>query len=40
MVCMHLEVVTLAERPELMDVFWDMETSWPEFMKHDPIGNG
>ena len=23
-----------------MDVFWDMETSWPEFMKHDPIGNG
>ena len=23
-----------------MDAFWDMETSWPEFMKHDPIGNG
>ncbi|PKH43594.1 hypothetical protein SAMN05192575_10461 [Nocardioides alpinus] len=37
---MDLEIVTLAERPELMDVFWDMETSWPEFMKHDPIGNG
>jgi GNAT superfamily N-acetyltransferase len=37
---MELEFVTLAERPELMDVFWDMETSWPEFMKHDPIGNG
>jgi GNAT superfamily N-acetyltransferase len=35
-----LEIVTLAERPALMDVFWDMETSWPEFMKHDPIGNG
>lgn len=37
---MELEFVTLAERPDLMDVFWDMETSWPEFMKHDPIGNG
>lgn len=36
---MDLEIITLAERPELMDVFWDMETSWPEFMKHDPIGN-
>ena len=37
---MDLEIVTLAERPALMDVFWDLETSWPEFMKHDPIGNG
>lgn len=37
---MDIEIVTLAERPSLMDVFWDMETSWPEFMKHDPIGNG
>ncbi|CAB4929540.1 unannotated protein [freshwater metagenome] len=37
---MDLQFVTLAERPELRDVFWDMETSWPEFMKHDPIGNG
>jgi hypothetical protein len=36
---MHLEFVTLAERPSLMETFWDMETSWPEFMKHDPIGN-
>ncbi|GAA1448056.1 hypothetical protein GCM10009641_75220 [Mycobacterium cookii] len=36
---MELQFVTLAERPELMDVFWDMETSWPEFMLHDPIGN-
>ena len=35
-----LEIVTIAERPELMESFWDMETSWPEFMKHDPIGNG
>jgi GNAT superfamily N-acetyltransferase len=37
---MELEIVTLAARPDLMDVFWDMETSWGEFMKHDPIGNG
>jgi GNAT superfamily N-acetyltransferase len=37
---MELEIVTLAERPDLMETFWDMETSWPEFMKHDPIGNG
>ncbi len=37
---MELEIVTLAARPDLMDVFWDMETSWPEFMKHDPIGSG
>ncbi|WP_322921157.1 N-acetyltransferase [Nocardioides renjunii] len=36
---MHLEIVTLAARPDLRDTFWDMETSWPEFMKHDPIGN-
>ncbi|WP_210650223.1 N-acetyltransferase [Nocardioides sp. SYSU D00065] len=36
---MELEIVTLAERPELMETFWDLETSWPEFMKHDPIGN-
>ncbi|WP_191278182.1 N-acetyltransferase [Nocardioides flavus (ex Wang et al. 2016)] len=36
---MELEFVTLAERPKLIDVFWDMETTWPEFMKHDPIGN-
>lgn len=36
---MDLEIHTLAARPDLMDVFWDTETSWPEFMKHDPIGN-
>ncbi len=36
---MDLEIVTLAARPQPWDVFWDMDTSWPEFMKHDPIGN-
>ena len=37
---MDLEIVTLAERPQPWDLFWDMETSWPEYMLHDPIGNG
>ena len=36
---MDLEIVTLAERPQPWDVFWAMDTSWVEFMKHDPIGN-
>ncbi|MFC7494937.1 MULTISPECIES: N-acetyltransferase [unclassified Nocardioides] len=36
---MELSISVLADRPDLMDVFWDMETSWPEFMRHDPIGN-
>lgn len=36
---MELTIGTLADDPAVMDVFWDMETSWPEFMKHDPIGN-
>jgi GNAT superfamily N-acetyltransferase len=36
---MDLTVMTLADSMELMDVFWEMETTWPEFMKHDPIGN-
>lgn len=36
---MDFEIVTLAERPDLREVFWDLETSWPEFMLHDPIGN-
>lgn len=36
---MDLRISVLADRPDLMDVFWDMEDTWPEFMKHDPIGN-
>jgi GNAT superfamily N-acetyltransferase len=36
---MDLEITTLAARPELIDVFWDLETSWPEFMRHDPVGD-
>lgn len=36
---MHLTFSVLADRPALLDALWDMETSWPEFMRHDPIGN-
>lgn len=35
---MRLNITTLAERPDLVDPMWEMETSWPEFMRHDPIG--
>ncbi len=35
---MQLKISVLADRPGLMDLFWDMESPWPEFMKHDPVG--
>jgi GNAT superfamily N-acetyltransferase len=35
---MALTITVLADRPDLADVFWAMENSWPEFMRHDPIG--
>ena len=35
---MELTISVLAERPDLVDEMWDMETSWPEFMRHDPLG--
>lgn len=31
-------ISVLGDRPDLVDAFWDMESSWPEFMRHDPIG--
>lgn len=34
-----LTVTTLAERPHLLDAFYDLGTTWPEFMTHDPTGN-
>ncbi|MEV0648062.1 GNAT family N-acetyltransferase [Phytomonospora sp. NPDC050363] len=34
---MNVRITTLAERPELADLVWDMPDSWPEFMDHDPI---
>src|SRR5688572_5908821 len=33
-----LEVSALADRPDLVQAMWDMPNSWPEFMRHDPIG--
>lgn len=34
-----IETITvLADEPSLAAAMWDMPTSWPEFMKHDPIG--
>jgi GNAT superfamily N-acetyltransferase len=36
---MQLKISVLADRADLVNVFWDMENPWPEFMRHDPIGN-
>jgi GNAT superfamily N-acetyltransferase len=33
-----LTISVLADRPDLVDAFWGMPSSWPEFMRHDPIG--
>lgn len=35
---MELTVSTLAERPALLDPLWDMKDSWPEFVRHNPVG--
>lgn len=35
---MQLSISALADRPDLADAFWNMPSSWPEFMRHDPIG--
>ena len=35
---MALTTVVLADRPELVEQMWAMPNSWPEFMRHDPIG--
>ncbi|MEU4317284.1 hypothetical protein AB0F85_02695 [Nocardia fluminea] len=36
---MPLTISVLADRPDLYDAFIEMPDSWPEFMRHDPIGN-
>lgn len=33
-----LTISVLADRPDLVDAMWKMPNSWPEFMRHDPIG--
>ena len=32
-------VVTLAERPDLVDAMWDMPSTWPRFMLEDPVAD-
>lgn len=34
---MVLTVVTLAERPDLIEAMWDMPSLWPAFMLQDPV---
>ncbi|GGS81237.1 hypothetical protein GCM10010156_45050 [Planobispora rosea] len=36
---MALRITTLAERPELADALWAMETPWAEFMLNDPMAD-
>jgi hypothetical protein len=38
MAAVNLTISVLADRPDLVEAFWDMPSSWPEFMRHDPIG--
>ena len=35
---MSLTISVLADRPDLAEPMWAMDSSWPEFMRHDPIG--
>ena len=34
----QLTISVLADRPDLAEAMWAMPNSWPEFMRHDPIG--
>ena len=34
-----MQIVTLAERPDLAAPMWDMPNGWPEYMQHDPFGD-
>lgn len=36
---MELSVVTLAERPDLIDEMWSLPNTWPVFMRQDPVAN-
>ena len=36
---MELKVSSLAERPEMFGPVVRMDNSWPEFVKHDPVGD-
>jgi GNAT superfamily N-acetyltransferase len=34
----HLTTTVLADDLDLVDPMWAMDSTWPEFMRHDPIG--
>ncbi len=34
-----MEIVTLAERPDLIDAHWGLTAAWPSFMLNDPIAD-
>jgi GNAT superfamily N-acetyltransferase len=34
-----MKIVTLAERPNLVDAHWDLTSGWPAFMLNDPIAD-
>jgi hypothetical protein len=36
---MNLRISVLADRPDLIEPMHTAESPWPEFMRHDPIGN-
>jgi hypothetical protein len=33
-----MKLVPLSDRPDLADAMWNMESTWPEFMNRDPVG--
>ena len=33
-----MQIVSVAERPDLAGPMWHMPNDWPEFMHHDPLG--
>lgn len=36
---MDVMVASLADRPDLAPLLWGLDDPWPEFMRHDPIGD-
>ncbi len=36
---MTVDIVSLAERPDLIDYCWDLTELWPAFILHDPIAD-
>lgn len=34
-----MEIVTLAQRPDLAEAHWDLTSGWPRFMLNDPIAD-